>query len=666
MNRNVMSKALHLLSVNASETLTKWYYPMFLVMVTMLAWFFLRLGLWMVTGPEELTIAESFKAFALGTWFDVWTLAYLVSFFLLLSALMSNRFRASKAAHMIRWAVLWTVTVALLFGVVSEYLFWQEFTTRFNFIALDYLIYTNEVIGNIRESYPVLLILAVIGLLATWMVWVASRYIRFHDAPHSWTKRATLVGLAVMLPLLGSMTANIDQAQLAGNAYAQELGANGLFNLAAAMRRNDLDYNRFYATMPQREADEVLSAMGVKRTQNMQFIPARMDFNKQTLGPFIKRPRNVVMITVESLSASYLGAYGNHDNLTPNLDRLAKAGLKFERLFATGTRTVRGLEALSLGTPPIPGQAIVRRPGNEHLSTLGEYLEVQGFNTQFIYGGYGYFDNMNTYFKGNDFNVIDRTDFDQASIVMENVWGVADESLFGNALISMDKAAMSDRPFFVQIMTTSNHRPYTFPEGRIDLPQGNRKGAVKYTDYAIGKFIEDAQSKPWFADTLFVIVADHCASVAGKTKLPVAKYHIPMIFYGPALVPPGTYDRMVSQIDVPPTLLDLMGVAGSEHFFGHNMFTETHLPERTFISNYQSLGYYKHDQLVVLSPKQLVEAYRINPVTYEAEPITADPQLVREAVAYYQTASNAFKHGELKELPVIAVNAMQTSATVQN
>ncbi len=630
--------------------------PVFLVLASLIVWFILRLVLWLEVGTEELTLSESLRIFALGVWFDAWTLAYLLSPFLILSALLSNRFRASRAGHLLRWSIAWGVVVTLLFGIVSEYLFWQEFTTRFNFIALDYLIYTHEVIGNIRESYPVLWILVAIGVLASLMVWISSRYFRFQDTPHTWRKRTVLIGLAVMLPFFANIAANLDQTRLNGNAYAQELGANGLFNLAAAMRRNDLDYDRFYQTMSQHEADATLAGIGVKRTPGMRFIHAKFGDDRNTMGPFLKRPKNVVLITVESLSANYLGAYGNTENLTPNLDKLTSEGLKFEHLFATGTRTVRGLEALSLGTPPIPGQAIVRRPDNNHLGTIGEYLEIQGIATEFIYGGYGYFDNMNAYFEGNDFKVTDRTDFDKKSIAMENVWGVADESLFDNALYSLDEYADSDRPFFVHIMTTSNHRPYTFPEGRIDLPQGNRRGAVKYTDYAIGQFIEDAKSKPWFDDTLFVIVADHCASVAGKTRLPVAKYHIPMIFYAPALVKPGIYDRLVSQIDVPPTLLDLLGVAGSEHFFGQNMFTDTHVAPRAFISNYQSLGYYKNDQLIVLSPKQGVEAYRIDPVTFEAEAIEADQQLVREAIAYYQTASGAYRNGGLKELPVVAVN----------
>jgi len=636
---------------------TKVAFPLFISLAALALWLLLRLALWLEVGPEELGLANSAGSFVLGSWFDLATLAYLICPWLIISSLLPNRLRASRTGHILRWSAAWLVVATLLFGVVSEFVFWQEFTTRFNFIALDYLIYTNEVIGNIKESYPVGWIFTGLAVFASLAIWVSSCYIRFDDTPRNWRQRLRLATLALALPFSSTLLSNIEQAELIHNTYAAELSGNGLFGLAAAMRRNDLDYNRFYATIPQDEADAALANVGVKRTSDMRLIQVKSE-DKRSQGPFNKRPKNVVLITVESLSASYVGAYGNTENLTPRLDKLAQEGLKFERMFATGTRTIRGLEALSLGTPPIPGQAIVRRPGNDHLGTIGEYLEIQGYATEFIYGGYGYFDNMNAYFRGNDFKVIDRTDFDKKSIAMENVWGVADESLFDNALLSLDKAASGQRPFFVQIMTTSNHRPFTFPDGHIDLPQGRRKGAVKYTDYAIGRFIEQAKSKPWFEDTLFVIVADHCASVAGKTKLPVAKYHIPMIFYAPALVKPGVYSRLVSQIDVPPTLLDLLGVAGSEHFFGQNMFTDTDIAPRAFISNYQSLGYYKNDQLIVLSPKQSVEAYRINPVTFEAEAIEVDRQLVKEAVAYYQTASNAYKNGYLKELPVVASSSV--------
>jgi phosphoglycerol transferase MdoB-like AlkP superfamily enzyme len=258
---------------------------------------------------------------------------------------------------------------------------------------------------------------------------------------------------------------------------------------------------------------------------------------------------------------------------------------------------------------------------------------------------------MNKYFKGNDYKVIDRTDFDKATIQSENVWGVDDESLFNNSLNILDENVKTQKPFFAHIMTTSNHRPYTYPENKIDLPQGSRRGAVKYTDYAIGQFMEKAKTKPWFKDTLFVIVADHCASVAGKTKLPIAKYHIPLFFYAPDLLPAGHYQRMVSQIDIVPTLLDVLGTSGAQHFYGQSMFkaAREQLPERAFVSNYQALGYYKNNKLIVLSPKQTVEAYDIDAVSLEAEPTSIDKRLLNEAIAYYQTTARAYKHGELKE-----------------
>ena len=331
-------------------------------------------------------------------------------------------------------------------------------------------------------------------------------------------------------------------------------------------------------------------------------------------------------------------------------------------MFATGTRTVRGLEALSLGTPPIPGQSILRRPHNAHLNTLGEVLHDAGFAPLFIYGGYGYFDNMNAYFAANSYRVIDRTDFDPKTVTFGNIWGVADEILFTNALRAIDATAQQGKPFFAHIMTTSNHRPYTYPDGRIDIPSpGGRSGAVKYTDWAIGRFIDDARHTQWFRDTLFVIIADHCASAAGKTRIPVDHYHIPMIFYAPALVAPGTYERVVSQIDVPPTLLDLLGVAGKERFFGESIYArEPHTP-RAFVSTYQDLGYYKNDTLTVLSPNRHVEAYHIDPISYAATSSALDNVLLDEATAYYQTAARDFKTGALLHRPT----ALKASAARQ-
>jgi phosphoglycerol transferase MdoB-like AlkP superfamily enzyme len=258
---------------------------------------------------------------------------------------------------------------------------------------------------------------------------------------------------------------------------------------------------------------------------------------------------------------------------------------------------------------------------------------------------------MNHYFEVNNYLVADRRSFPESSVVFENAWGVADEVLYSNA-IDVINHRPKGRPFFAHIMTTSNHRPYTYPDGRIDIPSpGGRAGAVKYTDYALGKFIEDAKKQPWFGDTLFVITADHCASVAGKTKLPVKNYRIPLIFYAPEIVRPSTFDPIVSQIDLMPTLIEVLGKKGDDHFFGRSFFEDGTNPERAFISNYQELGYLRGGILTVLLPHKKVEFYQVGLDLETQTAIPANTRYLREAIAYYQTASRAFKSGALTVAP---------------
>lgn len=611
-----------------------------------------RLGLTLYTGTDKIPGPLWPGIFMRGFGFDLAVLAWLLVPALLWAAFWPSRWRNTRWLKPLRLVLFAMAGFVLLFGALAEATFWEEFATRFNFIAVDYLIYTHEVIGNIRESYPVGLLLSGVALLAVGLTWVFRRRIGTAAAPAiSATGRLKYAGLAFVLPCGVWFVFDIDQMQFSPNAYANELAGNGLMTFAAALRRNDLDYDRFYATLPAEQAARILKEIGVEREPLSEALKPDPDedesFDARRL-PFKRPPKNVVLITVESLSAKYLGVFGNRDGLTPRLDALAAAGFLFTRAYATGTRTVRGLDALTLGAPPIPGQAIVRRPGNEHLATLGEILRQQGYETYFLYGGYGYFDNMNTYFAGNNYQVVDRTDFPKGSVGFENIWGVADEYLFDNVLARLDKTHAGGKPFLAQVMTTSNHRPFTYPDGRIDIPSpGGREGGVKYTDHAIGRFIDQARGKPWFADTLFVIVADHCASVAGKTRLPVSGYHIPLILYAPALLAPGRNTRLASQIDIPPTLLDIMGLPGDDHFFGNSLFDGNQRLERAFISNYQELGYLKGGKLIVLGPKRRVDAFAIDDAG-EATPVAPDERLRDEAVAYYQSAFQAFKQGELK------------------
>jgi phosphoglycerol transferase MdoB-like AlkP superfamily enzyme len=353
------------------------------------------------------------------------------------------------------------------------------------------------------------------------------------------------------------------------------------------------------------------------------------------------------MISVESLSGSYMAYKGSKQKITPFLDSLVQHSIFFSNFYATGTRTVRGLEALSLAIPPTPGQSIVRRPHNSNLFSLGNVLSQKGYECKFIYGGNAWFDNMGPYFGANGYSVVDKRDFRKEDIHHTTTWGACDEDIFTQALKECDKSQTAGKLFFNQVLTVSNHRPYTFPKGRIgnNPDDQSRDGAVTYTDWAINDFLVRAKTKPWFDNTVFIIVADHCASAAGKVELPVTGYQIPCFIYAPKLVAPAVINRLVSQIDLLPTLLGLLHLDYSSKFFGYDMNRLELGRERAFISTYQKLGYIKNGNLVILSPRKQADMYRPDFNTGEAKKVPMDSVLLREAISYYQTASYMFTNG---------------------
>jgi phosphoglycerol transferase MdoB-like AlkP superfamily enzyme len=535
----------------------------------------------------------------------------------------------------------------MVFVGASELVFWNEFASRFNFIAVDYLVYTNEVIGNIRESYNMPLLLSLVGAVSILVWWLVFRRV----APLVAAPRATLgvrsraVAVWVLAPFLAFAALDARFKEFSADAQLNELAGNGYFDFFHAFRSNELDYERFYRTLPIERAWSVL-ARQFDRPPPSAANP-EPPFVRDIAGHAPEKRLNVVMISVEALSADFMEAFGNREGLTPRLDALAREGLLFTRLYATGTRTVRGLEALTLSYPPTPGHSIVKRPDNAGLFTLGGVLKEKGYEPLYLYGGYAYFDNMEAFFAGSGYTVIDRTAIRSEDISFENIWGVADEDLFKLAVSELDKRSAAKRPFYAHIMTVSNHRPFAYPAGRIDIPPGTREGAVKYTDFAIGQFIDRARQRPWFANTLFVIVADHTHKGRGRTELPPDNYHIPLIVYAPGHVRPARVDTLASQIDVAPTLLGLLGFGYRSRFFGQDILHEGVKHQRAFFANYQTVGYYRDGIVIELKPKgrnRIVDAATGQEIKEDAH--TA--RLLEEAISYYEVAARAYRTGQLR------------------
>ena len=535
---------------------------------------------------------------------------------------------------------------AMLFVAVAEWLFWDEFGVRFNFIAVDYLVYSDEVINNILESYPIYPVLAFLVLLAMAATVGLRPTLKRALAAPLLQKSAALLYVGALAVAAFAVSAVIGQnfpLAMGGNVFQRELASNGPFQFFAAFRNNELDYQQFYATLPDPRAAALLRAELSEPVA--RFVGSDpLDIRRAIDNPGLEQRRNLVLVTIESLSAKYLGSFGDRRGLTPNLDALRDQSLFFSNFYATGTRTDRGLEAITLSIPPTPGRSIVKRIGRESgFASLGQQLEAKGYDSVFAYGGRGYFDNMNAFFGGNGYRIVDQSSVAEDQMHFQNAWGMADEDLYAQALKIADQDHAAGKPFFLQLMTTSNHRPYTYPDGRNDIPSGRgREGAVKYTDYAIGQFLDRARDKPWFNNTVFVFVADHTAGSAGKGDLPVANYHIPLFILAPGLVVPHEVSTLSSQIDLAPTLLALLNMDYVSTFYGRNVLSDETRPGRALLGNYQHLGLFDGKDLAILSPRRGMRRHDdALGLSHETKVDSEDP-LLRRDIAYYQGASHAF------------------------
>ena len=617
---------------------------------------FLRCILLYITPQTEefagfLTLIGSFS---IGLIFDIITASYIFLIWFFIITCIPFRYLHTKWYRFFTYSIAVAYCFFFYFVFASEIIFWDEFTSRFNFIAVDYLIYTTEVIQNIQESYPVSLIIGTIVILSIGTVYLLRRFLSIPAVQESVRQRVAIPLCYLCFVLITAFGVQSSYKNFSINTLNNFLAGNGVYEFVSAFFNNELDYQQFYKTIPLQEAVQIVKQdLAEEGVIFIDPLESPSFYHKRVYeGP--QNNYNMIVVVVESLSSKYLTRYGEQRNITPFLDKLANESLFFSNLFATGTRTVRGLEALSLSIPPTPGQSIVRRKNNTDLITMGQVLRAAGYETYFYYGGYGYFDNMNAYFEGNSHYIKDRLSVPAEEIAFGNVWGIADESLFDAVIRSVDEYKSDTKntsPFFYTVLTTSNHRPFTYPDGRIDIPSGEgRHGAVKYTDWALEDFIKKASSKSWFSNTIFVIIADHTASGAGKTTLPMRRYHIPMFVYAPQLIKPREFTTLMSQIDVVPTLLGLLNVSYTSSFMGYDMFHLSSLKKaRAFIGTYQNLGYYTDEVLTILEPKEVVKQEHATTTFVEQTPLSSPRlDLITKAIAYYQYASYLFSSSLLR------------------
>lgn len=608
---------------------------------------------------------EFLKIFLIGFYFDFAEALIIYLPYLTYLILFPKKLIGGKIDIIMTYFIFSLTLFLVLFGLMGEIPFWDEFHARYNFIAVDYLIYTYEVVQNINESYPIPWILTILITMIALIIFAFRKWGIFtstYSKQDGISSRLKMAFIPLIISFISIKYVNNDQGNWSENRFNNELSKNGELSFFAAFRSNQLDYNQFYKKINSEEAIGILDKdLSCKNTH----------FNLNSVDPIERKITdsldeihpNIVLITIESLSAEFLGCFGNQQNLTPFMDSLSTQSIFFSNLYATGTRTVRGMEALTLCVPPTPGHSIVRRPNNENLYSIASVLRDKDYSLSFLYGGDGYFDNMNYFFGSQGFKIVDRNrgnplsdnidikrqNIPDEEVSFENAWGVCDQDIYFQSLKEADENYANGKRFFQFIMTTSNHRPFTYPSDSSILNHKNRDGAVNYTDFALKEFIQNAKSRPWFANTVFVIVADHCASSAGKWELNIDKHHIPAFIFNLKEESRRVTD-LCSQIDLMPTLFGYLHWSYDSRFFGMDVNQMDQYKTRAFIANYRTLGFLKGNILTQLNDKQEVKQFDWNSETNDLQLLESNvDSLQKLCISYYQVASQRFKEGVMKD-----------------
>ena len=358
-----------------------------------------------------------------------------------------------------------------------------------------------------------------------------------------------------------------------------EIANDGAISFFTAAWTRSLDYPAFYKTLPRDEAYARVHRL--LASTNATFVGDNFSIERKISGDSHRPRLNVVILLEESLGSEFWGCLGRTNTLTPEMDRLAtQEGLLFDNIYASGNRTVRGMEGALSSFPPLPGDSIVHRDRSENVETIARVLKRDGYNTMFLYGGHALFDNMKAFLIANGFDrIVDEKDFPNPSFA--NVWGVADEDLYAGAIRQFRALSQTNKPFFATILSVSNHKPYTYPLGRIpENPNGTRANVVKYTDWCLGQFFKAAKQEAFWTNTIFAVVADHGARVYGSQDIPIFSYEIPLVILGPAVAPqPQRRHATGCSLDLPPTILGLIGRPYESLFLGRDLL---HDPPDTY------------------------------------------------------------------------------------
>lgn len=596
------------------------------------------------------------KALLVGEVFDVLASLWIAAPLVLVLALLRDRWFNRRGVR--GWMRGWLFFLFALsaFVVAAEVLFFDEFNGRFNFVAVDYLIFPTEVVTNLWESYPLPAILIGVALIGVLGVWLARR--RIARALEAATPVATRVGVVgAYAATLGALTFGVapEMGKVSDDRALNEIAMNGYYTFWMAFMGQDAPYEGLYATRPVGEEAARIKSLVVGDAAGQEgaaWNPERPT-ERRVVSPGPESRRNVVVVLEESLGSIFLASLHPRGDtvLTPRFDSLIAEGTVLANAYSTGNRTIRALEATTSSLPPLPGISIVRRPASQGLFTLPTVLRERGYNTSFIYGGRAMFDGMGSYMRNNGMElIVEQKDYPKDAFT--NAWGVADEYIFDKALSTYDSLHAAGRPFYSLVLSVSNHKPYSFPAGRIAADPNARKRthAVMYADWALGRFVRMAASHPWFDSTLFVLMGDHGARVYGASEIPLPSYEVPILFYAPKWIPAGQrINTLASTMDLPATIMARLGMSYESKWFGQDVFSVPRERGRALMTHNSNIALMQGDRIAVLGLKGATDLYEYDRPAKRlrrvASPDSAGRELVEDAIAYFHTADRLYRSG---------------------
>ncbi|KGK21494.1 hypothetical protein DC58_16445 [Vibrio navarrensis] len=529
--------------------------------------------------------------------------------------------------------------------------FIMEYDLRPNRLFVEYLIYPKEVFGMLWSGYKLELFIGLIGSVATlWFGWKWSGKVTAQTQQVKWRWRPILAVAVVILGVLGARSSlghrplNPAMVAFSSDPLVNDLVLNSAYSVFFAINnmKSERSAVQFYGKMDTNRVIELVKQSSTKE----QYLPGSLptlNFNPATHQG---KKKNLVILLQESLGSRFVGGLGGLP-LTPNLDQLLKEGWSFTQMYATGTRSVRGIEAVTTGFPPTPSRAVVKLSKSQTgFFTIADLLQKQGYHTQFIYGGEAHFDNMKSFFLGNGFEqIVDEPQYDNPEF--KGSWGVSDEDLYTKADQEFTRLNQQGKPFFSLVFTSSNHSPFEYPAGKIepyDAQFNTRNNAVKYSDYALGTFFDKAKKSDYWDNTVFIIIADHDARVYGSQLVPVEHFHIPALILGKDIAPRED-DRLANNLDMPPTLLSLIGVDATTPMIGRDLTKPlAREDERAMMQFDKNFGYLTRDSLVVFSPGEKVSTYQYNFADKTLTPKEATPEDIERAKAHALLGSMAYKY----------------------